>query len=199
MALFTKSKEGRLTLDCTMTTLLPVLPSTSQAKVFVNTLSMDLLHRRLGHSGEAALHRLLREDMATGLSTVKGKISPCDSCQLGKLTRPPHPAVRFDHRTTRPLQLVVMDLAGPIKPNSLGGASYFLGLMDVFTRHSWVYVIKKKSDAATKIFEWKSVAEKQCKQQLLNLCSDNGGEFTSSDFKHKMAVLGVSLQTTPPR
>ena len=71
--------------------------------------------------------------------------------------------------------------------------------MEVFTRHSWVYVIKKKSDAATKNFEWKSVAENQCKQQLLNLRSDNGGEFTSSDFKHKMAVLGVSLQTTPPR
>ena len=43
------------------------------------------------------------------------------------------------------------------------------------------------------------MAENQCKQKLLNLRSDNGGEFTSSDFKHKMAVLGVSLQTTPPR
>ena len=36
VALFFKSKEGRLTLDCTMTTLLPVLPSTGQTKVFVN-------------------------------------------------------------------------------------------------------------------------------------------------------------------
>ena len=104
--------------------------------MFVNTLSMDLLHRRLGHSGEVALHRLLREDMATGLNTLKGKISPCDSCQLGKLTRPPHLAVHFDYRTTRPLQLVVMDLAGPVKPNSLGGASYFLGLMNVRTSAS---------------------------------------------------------------
>ena len=41
VALFSKSKEGRLTLDCTMTTLLPVLPSTSQAEVFVNTLSYE--------------------------------------------------------------------------------------------------------------------------------------------------------------
>ena len=65
VALFFQSKEGRLTLDCTMTTLLPILPSTSQAEVFVNTVSMNLLHRRLRHSGEAALHRLLREDMAT--------------------------------------------------------------------------------------------------------------------------------------
>lgn len=176
VALFSQSKEGKLTLDCTISTLLPSPPSTARAKVFVNTLSMDLLHRRLGHSGEASLQRLLQEDMVTGVSKVSGKISPCDSCQLGKITRPTHPAVQFDHSTTRPLQLVVMDLAGPVKPNSLGGASFFLGLMDVFTRHSWVYVIKKKSDAATKIFEWKSVAENQSKQKLLNLRSDNGGE-----------------------
>ena len=65
VALFSQSKQGRLTLDCTMSTSLPTLPSTGHAEVFVNTLSMDLLHRRLGHSGEASLHRLLREDMAT--------------------------------------------------------------------------------------------------------------------------------------
>lgn len=222
VALLTRSKEGRLTLDCTTptsgavlptsraalpqhdysTTTSEAVPTTSraalQAEVMVATLSMDLLHRRLGHSGEAALRRLLREDMATGISKVQGKISPCDSCQLAKITRPPHPAVQFDHGTSHPLQLVVMDLAGPVTPASLGGASYFLGLMDVFTRHSWVYVIKRKSDAAAKIFEWKALVENQCKQRLLNLRSDNGGEFTSSDFKHQMAVLGVSLQTTPP-
>ena len=195
VALFTETKAGRLTLDCTISTLLPKVP----LQVFVNTLSMDLLHRRLGHCGEAALHRLLREDMSTGLSPVTGKVSPCDSCQLEKLTLPPHPVVLFDHRTTRALQLVVMDLAGSVKPRSLGGASYFLGLLDVFTRHSWVFTIKKKSDAATKIFECKCVLENQCKQKLLNLRLDNGGEFSSSSLKHQMAVQGVLLQTTLPR
>ena len=94
---------------------------------------MDLLHRGLGHSGHAALHRLLKDNMATGLGQISGAVSPCDSCQLGKLTRPPHPAVKSEHNTTRPLQLVVMDLAGRVRPCSLGGESFFLGLLDVFT------------------------------------------------------------------
>ena len=81
---------------------------------------MDLLHRRLGHSGEAALRRLLKEDMATGVSPVSGNINPCDPCRLGKLTRPPHPAVDFSHGTTYALQLVVMDLAGPVKQSRRG-------------------------------------------------------------------------------
>ena len=91
-----------------------------------------------------------------------------------------------------------MDLAGPVQPRSLGGASYFLGIMDVYTRHSWVFTIRRKSDAAAQILEWKAVAEGQSKTKLLTLRTDNGGEFTSKDFRSNMALLGVTLQTTPP-
>ena len=152
VALLTETTAGRMTLDYTILPLPVSMASCRQAEFFNNSLSMDLLHLRLGHSGQAALHRLLKDN---------GAVSPCDSCQLGKLTRPPHPTVKFDHNTTRPLQLVVMDLAGPVRPCSLGGASFFLGLLDVFTRYSWAVPIKKKSDAANKILEWKAVAENQ--------------------------------------
>ena len=121
--------------------------------------------------------------MATGLGQVSGAVSPCDSCQLGKLTRPPHPAVSFSHGTTYALELVVMDLAGPVTPSSLGGAFYFLGIMDIFTRFSWVFTLRRKSDAAGKIMEWKGVAEGQSKTKMLRLRTDNGGEFTSNAFK----------------
>ena len=92
-----------------------------------------------------------------------------------------------------------MDLAGPVKPRSLGGASYFLGIMDVYTRHSWVYTIKKKSDAAAQILELKAVAKGQSNTKLLTLRTDNGGEFTSTAFKSSMALLGVTLQTFQAR
>ena len=137
--------------------------------------------------------------MATGLGQVSGAVIPCDSCQLGKLTRPPHPAVPFSHGTTYALGLVVMDLAGPVRPSSLGGAFYFLGIVDMFTRFSWVFTLRVKSDAASRIMEWKGVAEGQSRTKLLKLRSDNGGEFTSNAFKSSMALLGVQLQTTPPR
>ena len=89
VALLSKSKAGRLTLDCRILSSALSQPSTRQGEAFLNTLSMDLLHRRLGHSGEAALRRLLKENMATGISSVAGTIRPCDPCKLGKLTRPP--------------------------------------------------------------------------------------------------------------
>ena len=75
---------------------------------------------------------------------------PSARAQLGKLTRSPHPAVSFSHGTTYALELVVMDLAGSVRPSSLGGAFYFLGIMDVYTRYSWVFTLRVKSDAACK-------------------------------------------------
>ena len=66
-----------------------------------------------------------------------------------------------------------------VRPDS--GASYFLGILYVYTRYSWVFPIKTKSDAATKSKEWKSVAENQSKTRLLKLISNNGGEFTLLD------------------
>ena len=100
VALMTESKCGRMTLDCKILSTNTPLPSSRLVEVFNNSLSMDLLHRRLGHSAEGALRRLLRGDMATGLGLGSGVVSPCDSSQLGKLTRPPHPAVSFTHGTT---------------------------------------------------------------------------------------------------
>ena len=92
--------RGRLTLDCTLAIpSLPTIPS-----VYVSEISMTLLHRRLGHSGQPAIQRLLNENMATGVKLIKGSsILPCDDCQLGKLTRPSHPSVPFQHNTTVPL------------------------------------------------------------------------------------------------
>ena len=105
-----------------MSTHLSPLPSLRLAEALSGSLSMNLLHRCFGHSGEASLQRLLQGNMAIGVSVKPGsKADFCDSCQLGKLTRPPHPAVVFDHGTSYPLYLVVVDPADPVTPRSLGG------------------------------------------------------------------------------
>ena len=66
VALMTESKSGRLTLDCKILSTATPLSSSRRVEISSNSLSMDLLPRRLGHSGEGALRRLLRGDMATG-------------------------------------------------------------------------------------------------------------------------------------
>ena len=60
--------KGRLTLDCSMAEAAP----STKADVYSCQLTMSLLHRRLGHSGQAALQRLLSANMANGVQIVRG-------------------------------------------------------------------------------------------------------------------------------
>ena len=76
VALMTESKSGKLTLDCKILSTAPPPPSSRRVEVFSNSLSMDLLHRRLGHCGEGALRRLLRGNITTGMGQVNAGVNP---------------------------------------------------------------------------------------------------------------------------
>ena len=56
-------------------------------------LDMNLLYRRLGHSGNNAMQKLLKGDLVRGIDKMKMEaLGGCDFCKLGKLTQNPHPA-----------------------------------------------------------------------------------------------------------
>ena len=60
--------KGRLTLDCKLAPRSP----TALAAIFRASNSMDVLHRRLGQSGNPAIKRLLAEDMVHGITVTRG-------------------------------------------------------------------------------------------------------------------------------
>ena len=69
--------NGRLTLDCKLAPRSPTAP----AAIFTTSISMDVMHRRLGHSGNPAIKRLLAEGMVHGIQVTKGtEVEPCDAC-----------------------------------------------------------------------------------------------------------------------
>ena len=49
--------------------------------------------------------------------------------------------------TSRPLELLHLDLMGLTRTESLGGKRYFMVLVDDFTRYTWVIRLRSKSDA----------------------------------------------------
>jgi hypothetical protein len=48
--------------------------------------------------------------------------------------------------TTRPLELLHMDLFGPIAYLSIGGNKYGLVIVDDFSRFTWVFFLHDKSE-----------------------------------------------------
>ncbi|CAI7916798.1 unnamed protein product, partial [Closterium sp. NIES-53] len=60
-----------------------------------------------------------------------------------------------------PLDEVVMDVVGLLKLGA-AGAEYFLTIVDVYTRMTWVYVLSKKSDVAETVkTDWLPMVERQ--------------------------------------
>jgi hypothetical protein len=72
------------------------------------------------------LNRLVKHDLVLGLKDVKfEKYKLCSACQAGKQVANLHPN-KSTMSTTRPLELLHMDLFGPTTYRSIGGNTYCL-------------------------------------------------------------------------
>ena len=66
-----------------------------------------------------------------------------------------------------------------MKTDLLSGNRYFLLFIDDYT---WVYFITLKSEVFDVFKQFKALVENQCNLSIKALRSDNGGEYTSSQF-----------------
>ena len=138
--------DERATLDCR------VVENSSENVSGVDSysakveLDINLLHRRLGHSGNDAMQKLLKGGLVRGIDKVEVEaLGSCDFCKLGKLTQKPHPIAVVNDKGIELLDLVVVDLAGPNIPQTLGGQSYDMVIVDTFSQRSFVKLLSKKS------------------------------------------------------
>jgi hypothetical protein len=82
-----------------------------------------LWHRRLAHIGMKNLHKLLKGEHILGLTNAHfEKDRVCSACQAGKQVGAHHPHKNI-MTTDRPIELLHMDLFGPIAYISIGGVS----------------------------------------------------------------------------
>ena len=87
--------------------------------------SIDLWHRRLGHLNYRDLMKVANNEVIKGIPKLGKPSNPiCGTCQKGKQTRSTHK--RVDKiLTSKPLELLHMDLMGPIRTKSLGAKKAF--------------------------------------------------------------------------
>jgi predicted SAM-dependent methyltransferase len=93
------------------------------------------------------LHKLNKNDLVKGLPKtkfVKDKI--CHACQLGKQHKTSFPKKKYIS-TSRPLQLLHIDLFGPNRVASLGEKLYAFVIVDNFSCFTWVLFLAHKNEA----------------------------------------------------
>ena len=136
-------------------------------------------HEILGHCNFQDVQHL--EKVVEGMNIISDKQNgnkDCDVCIQSKMTE--RRSRIPDKKATRVLDLVHMDLAGPIDPVAHDGFRYALCCVDDFSGLTMVYFLKEKSDTSH-AFE-KYLADITPYGTVKRIRTDNGGEFISKQF-----------------
>jgi len=78
-----------------------------------------------------------------------------------------------------------------MRTQSIGGSCYFLTFIDDYSRKTWVYFLKQKSETFAKFKEFKALVENQSDRQIKVLRSDRGGEYYSKAFHEYCKQHGI--------
>ncbi|CAL8994001.1 unnamed protein product [Prunus brigantina] len=140
------------------------------------TQSTKTWHRRLGHLHIGGLKQLRDKEMVHGLPQLEDYNGVCEGCQFGKQHREEFPRNQAQ-RATAPLELIHVDLCGPMKNDSIAGNKY-------------------KSNAFNYFKKFKAMIELQSGFKIKCLRSDKGGDYKSSEFDLVCEKEGIQRQFT---
>jgi transposase InsO family protein len=143
--------------------------------------SGQLWHQRFGHLSPASLRKV--HAVTSGL---KGPIAvpqePCEACIKAKTVRVV--SRKAPERAKTPLERVHSDFWGPYSVPTVQGSTYMLTFTDDYTRKSWVYLTKARSQLRTIFLQYKALVELESGHKIKAVRCDNASEYKA---------LGASL------
>ena len=145
--------------------------------------SSALWYTRLGHPSYSKFS-LLRIVLDVNVSN---KLDCCDVCHFSKQKRLPF--VCSNHVSNKPFELIHCDLWGPFTTCTFDGFKYFLTIVDDFTRCTWVYLVKQKSDTQFLLPQFANMVKTQFNATIKTIRSDNGIKFYLKHFFHTNGIL----------
>ncbi|KAK4395806.1 Retrovirus-related Pol polyprotein from transposon RE2 [Sesamum angolense] len=145
-------------------------------------------HSRLGHPSLPTLQKILPIDSAR---------LECESCELGKHHRASFPP-RVEKRSSSPFTLVHSDIWGPCRFESLRGFRYFITFVDDYSRMTWVYLLKDRSQVPTIITSFYNEIYTQFSVNIRILRTDNALEFVQKSVSDFCNSKGILHQTSCP-
>jgi hypothetical protein len=151
-----------------------------------------LWHKRLSHVHFDLLNKVMSKDLVIGLLKIKfEKDKLCDACQKGNQTR-----VSFKPKnivsTSKPLELLHLDLFGLSRTKSPGGKYYGFVIVDDFSRFTWTLFLPSKDDTFEAFVKFSNVIQNQLSLKIISLRSDHGGEFVNHRFENYCDKFGIS-------
>ncbi|XP_070004878.1 retrovirus-related Pol polyprotein from transposon TNT 1-94 [Nicotiana sylvestris] len=107
---------------------------------------VELWHRRLSHASFSLLNKLIQKDLVHSLPMSQFKMQKvCDACARGKHVKSSFKSKR-DVITLKPLELLHMDMCGPMRVQSREGKRYIFVIVDDYSRFTWTLFLRTKDE-----------------------------------------------------
>ncbi|GJR61696.1 retrovirus-related pol polyprotein from transposon TNT 1-94 [Tanacetum coccineum] len=158
-----------------------------------------LWHRRLSHLNFDTINLLSKNNIVNGLPKLKFvKDHLCSSCELGKAKRK-----SFHTKTTpsskRRLQLLHMDLCGPMRVESINGKKYVLVIVDDYSRYTWTHFLRSKDETPGVLIDFLTLVQRGLHAQVTTVRTDKGMEFLNKTLHAYFAKEGIRHETSTAR
>lgn len=153
--------------------MIPQLRSLNKGAYGAIKLFVERWHARLGHPYFYLVQQVLRNNKLPFVGEHNHE-TICDSCQRAKSHQLPYPI--STSISTQPLQLIFSDVWG-LAPTSVGRHTYYVSFIDDYSKYTWIYLLKKRSDVFQVFQNFQALVERKFDLKIISAQSDWGGEY----------------------
>nr|GEV56675.1 retrovirus-related Pol polyprotein from transposon TNT 1-94 [Tanacetum cinerariifolium] len=142
-----------------------------------------LWHRRLSHLNFDYINLLSKKDIVIGLPKLKYvKDQLCSSCELSKAKRSSFKSKVVPSSKGR-LNLLHMDLCGPLRIASINGKKYILVIVDDYSRYTWTLFFYSKDETPEGLKEFLTMIQRNLQVLVINVRTDGGYSTQSKGYR----------------
>ncbi|GJR38092.1 putative ribonuclease H-like domain-containing protein [Tanacetum coccineum] len=178
-----------------------IVPSGGITCLYANATADEskLWHRRLGHVNFKNINKLVKGHLVRGLpSKVFVNDHTCVACKKGKQHKASCKA-KLERIIRKPLELLHMDLFGPVSVESINKKRYCLVVTDDFSRFSWVFFLATKDETSEILYKFIIGLENQLNLNVKIIRCDNGTEFKNHAMNELCAKKGIKREFSVAR
>ncbi|XP_070014264.1 uncharacterized protein [Nicotiana sylvestris] len=159
----------------------------------------ELWHRRLGHTSFSLLNKLIQKDLVHGLPMSKFKMQKVfDVCARGKHMKSSFKC-KSDVSTSKPLELLHMDLCGHVRVQSRRGKRYIFMIVDDYSKFTWTLFLKNKDETVEVFVAFVKKIQVKMESRVACIRSDHGIEFDNVKFDKFCNDNGITHHFSAPR
>ena len=146
-------------------------------------LSLDELHRRLGHVSHERVKHLVKKGLVEGVALEKDEeVVACESCEWAKGHKKSVSKIRESERCTAVGDEIHSDLWGKAEVESINHKLYYVSFTDDYSRYMKVYFLHSKDETFDAYQSFEAWLSTQYGARIKCLRSDRGGEYRSDEF-----------------